>query len=167
MHVLESRKTFDKAIVGIIKRSEKLSKESDTPGTEMVVYDYEKVLQGLIDDGMEDRDEAVEWYQFNIIGTYLGEQTPAFLFLKYSQEVEMYLEDVEIEAKGILNEVLKDAFVGIYERFGEESIPLYDMTLVPPSIRDQVAVVDRSPEAFLTLGIAQESTPKTTHSPSL
>ena len=45
---------------------------------EVVVYDREKVFQKLEDNGMT-REEAVEWYEFNQLGAYVGENTPMFL----------------------------------------------------------------------------------------
>ncbi len=60
---------FDEAIVGVTERF----------GSELVVcYDKEKVYNKLIKDGMT-REEAVEYFEYNIIGAYVGEQTPAFI----------------------------------------------------------------------------------------
>ena len=43
-----------------------------------VVYNQQKVIQKLmIRDGM-DREEAVEFYHYNILGGYFGEMTPMF-----------------------------------------------------------------------------------------
>lgn len=44
----------------------------------VAVYDYRKVIRILVKDGMSMRD-AVEWFDFNIVGGYLGETTPVFL----------------------------------------------------------------------------------------
>jgi hypothetical protein len=44
------------------------------------VYDKEKVIDILIErDGMTEQ-EAEEFFDFNILGAYVGESTPAFLF---------------------------------------------------------------------------------------
>jgi hypothetical protein len=60
---------FDMAIVGYIERF----------GQEPVVcYNKDKVLEILMENGM-DWEEADEYYQFNILGAYVGEQTPVFL----------------------------------------------------------------------------------------
>jgi hypothetical protein len=61
--------TFDAAIIGVTERF----------GQEVTVcYDLEKVLKVLMDDGMS-YEEAVEYYEYNIVGAYLGEKTPTFL----------------------------------------------------------------------------------------
>lgn len=60
---------FDDCIVGIGRQFNQT----------FVVYDYEKVIQTLVDrDGME-WDDAVEFFEFNIVGAYVGEATPCFL----------------------------------------------------------------------------------------
>jgi len=63
---------FDEAIVGL----------GDRIGMEtVVVYDTTKIIDILCErDGME-RDEATEFYEFNILGAYVGEQTPMFISL--------------------------------------------------------------------------------------
>lgn len=44
-----------------------------------LVYDVEKILETFMKrDGMEE-EEAVEFFEFNIQGAYLGEATPAFM----------------------------------------------------------------------------------------
>lgn len=43
-----------------------------------VVYNQEKIIKTMMDrDGMS-REEAVEFYHFNILGGYYGEMTPMF-----------------------------------------------------------------------------------------
>lgn len=41
----------------------------------LAVYDYNKLVDVFVDDGMTYED-AVEWVDFNIVGAWLGEQTP-------------------------------------------------------------------------------------------
>lgn len=43
-----------------------------------VIYDSKKVIQRLVEDGL-DYEEAVEWFNFNQLGAYMGERTPIFL----------------------------------------------------------------------------------------
>ena len=57
---------FDDAVIGI------------EPMTMRVVYDIDKVIEILMDQGM-DHDEAIEYYEFNIVGAYVGGQTPLFV----------------------------------------------------------------------------------------
>lgn len=57
---------FDDAIIGI------------EPMTLRLVYDIDKVISILIKQGMNEED-AIEYYEFNIVGSYVGEQTPLFV----------------------------------------------------------------------------------------
>lgn len=43
-----------------------------------LIYDYEKIIQQLKQDGMSE-EEAIEYYEFNILGSYIGEKMPIFL----------------------------------------------------------------------------------------
>lgn len=60
---------FDAAIVGVTERI------GDPP---LVCYSKAKVLEILMEDGM-DIEEAGEYYNFNIVGAYMGDHTPVFL----------------------------------------------------------------------------------------
>ena len=45
----------------------------------LVAYDYEKCLNILMErDGME-RTEAIDFMEFNVIGSYVGLNTPVFI----------------------------------------------------------------------------------------
>lgn len=44
----------------------------------VLAYDYEKVIRKLVKQGMTE-EEAVEWFEFNMIGAYVGEGTPIFI----------------------------------------------------------------------------------------
>lgn len=43
-----------------------------------LIYDYNKIIERLKEDGM-DEEEAKEFYEFNILGSYFGEKMPIFL----------------------------------------------------------------------------------------
>ena len=59
---------FDDAIIGVAERI----------GMEPVVaYDVNKIIEILARDMPE--DEAVEYFEFNILGAYMGERTPVFV----------------------------------------------------------------------------------------
>ena len=59
---------FDDAIIGVAERI----------GMEPVVaYSVGAILQILAQDMTE--DEAVEYFEFNILGAYVGERTPVFI----------------------------------------------------------------------------------------
>lgn len=55
-------------IVGVVRRF------NDT----FVLYDRERVLQKMVDGGMSYED-AVEFFEFNQVGAWMGDATPAFL----------------------------------------------------------------------------------------
>lgn len=59
---------FDDAIIGVDDNNLK------------IVYDIDKVIDILIKDGMTD-DEAIEFYEYNIAGSYVGDNTPSFIRL--------------------------------------------------------------------------------------
>ena len=44
----------------------------------IAIYDRSKVIRRLMKDGMSE-EEAVEFHEFNQIGAWVGDQTPAFL----------------------------------------------------------------------------------------
>ena len=58
---------FDEAIIGVVERI----------GLLAVCYDRNKILSILMRDMNE--DEAMEYYQYNILGAYMGESTPVYL----------------------------------------------------------------------------------------
>jgi hypothetical protein len=69
---------FEAAIVGI---AERCGKEP------LVVYDAGKCVQILVErDGM-DEDEALEFFNFNTLGAWMGDNTPLFL-TRYEPEPE-------------------------------------------------------------------------------
>ena len=60
---------FEDALIGVGQQFNKA----------MAVYDRQKCIEILIErDGMSD-EEAVEYFEFNVIGAWVGEQTPMFL----------------------------------------------------------------------------------------
>jgi hypothetical protein len=61
---------YDHAIMGTVSRC------GFTP---VLCYDSEEIIATLVDrDGME-HEEAVEFFEFNILGAYHGEGTPMYL----------------------------------------------------------------------------------------
>lgn len=64
---------FDDAIIGLAQRI----------GMDVVCYDKEKVLELLcVKEGMTYED-AIEHFEYNIIGSWVGDTTP--VFLSYTQ----------------------------------------------------------------------------------
>jgi len=76
---------FDHAILGLIHGF------GQAP---TVVYDEEQVLAAMQAGGM-DQEEALEWFEFNTIGAYVGEATPRFLIRPWEPGEEAEESDVE------------------------------------------------------------------------
>ena len=68
--------------------------------SDRMCYDYDKCVQLLVDrDGM-DLEEAEEFFAFNILGAYVGEHTPVFLWSReLERSAEMSKEKVMAEIK--------------------------------------------------------------------
>ena len=58
---------FDEAIVGVVQRM----------GVQAICYDQEKVIEILMRD--MSYEDAIEYFEFNIAGAWVGEATPFFL----------------------------------------------------------------------------------------
>jgi hypothetical protein len=64
---------YDDCLVGVVER---FGEDS------YFIYDRELVLEKLQKGGMS-YEEALEYYEFNQLGAYVGERTPAFLIRDY------------------------------------------------------------------------------------
>lgn len=62
---------YDNAIIGIASRFGM---------NDVACYDYDKVIAEMVSGGMTE-EEADEFFQFNQIGAWLGENTPVFVRL--------------------------------------------------------------------------------------
>ena len=60
---------FDDAIVGIIHDFNRTA----------VCYSELKIIELLMSEDKMDYDEAVEYYQYNILGAWMGEWSPMYL----------------------------------------------------------------------------------------
>ena len=49
--------------------------------TEFSLYNYEKVIEILMEDAMN-REEAEEYFEYNIVGAWVGDETPGFYYMK-------------------------------------------------------------------------------------
>jgi hypothetical protein len=58
---------FDEAILGVVERCDLL----------VVCYDRNKIISILMRDMNE--EQAWEYYEYNILGAYMGESTPVYL----------------------------------------------------------------------------------------
>jgi len=50
----------------------------------VVVYDYDKLVDVFIQQGM-DEEESIEWIDYNILGAWVGDDTPIILMEKHSE----------------------------------------------------------------------------------
>lgn len=64
---------LDDAVIG-------LTRDIKT-GTYRVVYDSARVVQYLMNDQNMDYDEAIEYLEHNVVGAYVGDGTPVWMFL--------------------------------------------------------------------------------------
>lgn len=60
---------FDDCILGVCSR---MGQET------IVAYDFVKVVQKLIKQGMNE-EEALEWFEYNQLGAWMGKMTPCFV----------------------------------------------------------------------------------------
>ena len=60
---------FDKAILGVSQQFNSLS----------VAYDRNKCIEILMTRDNMTQLEAVEYFEFNVVGSYVGEHTPSFI----------------------------------------------------------------------------------------
>ena len=63
---------FDEAIIG-------MSSDIATSG-ERLIYDANKCIDILIRDHDMSEEEAIEYFEFNVSGAYVGENTPIWLY---------------------------------------------------------------------------------------
>lgn len=61
---------LDKAIIGIVE---------EFGNGPRILYSKSKIIEILMERDKMDEIEAIEFYDFNILGLYAGEQNPVFL----------------------------------------------------------------------------------------
>ena len=62
---------FNEAIIGMCM--------DIATGGERIIYDANKCIDILIEQGMTD-DEAIEYFEFNVGGSYVGGSTPIWMY---------------------------------------------------------------------------------------
>lgn len=60
---------FEDALIGLGWQHTKL----------LAVYDYNKCVEILIESEEMTHEEAIEWMEYNVVGSYVGEYTPIFM----------------------------------------------------------------------------------------
>lgn len=68
---LEPRETFDRAIVGLTQRAGST--------LTVVAYDRDKCIEAMMQDNDWDYEDAVEFFEFNTAGAWVGDGTPIFI----------------------------------------------------------------------------------------
>ena len=63
---------FEDALIGLGWQHTKL----------IAIYDYDKCVEILILREDMTHEEAIEWMEYNVVGSYVGEYTPIFMFPK-------------------------------------------------------------------------------------
>lgn len=68
------------------------------PGSDyVIVYDAQKIVDILVDRDEMDREEAWEYFYFNIEGAYVGELTPIYVYPATIEDIEMIQEQNDVE----------------------------------------------------------------------
>lgn len=63
-------------------------------GNDIAVYDYDLCIDVLIDRDTMSVEEAHEFMDYNVIGAYVGEETPLFIRTKtYEEMLDEYDEE--------------------------------------------------------------------------
>lgn len=63
---------FEDALIGLGWQRTKL----------IAIYDYDKCVEILIMREDMTHEEAIEWMEYNVVGSYVGEYTPIFMMPK-------------------------------------------------------------------------------------
>jgi len=58
---------------------------------QVAIYDYEECIAVLMKDMSE--EDAFEYFQYNVIGSWVGEDTPIFINMHRIKHIDDYLED--------------------------------------------------------------------------
>ena len=70
---------YDDCVVGVLER---FNMEP------IVLYDKAKVIHKLMDEGCDDYEDALEYYEYNQLGGWHGDKTPGFLVRWYNDDVD-------------------------------------------------------------------------------
>ena len=69
---------YDEAVLGIARRCSQ---------PDLIAYDVEKIIEILMTRSDITYEEAVEFFDFNIAGAWVGEETPIFIYKMTIEEV--------------------------------------------------------------------------------
>lgn len=65
--VLGPREQFDKCIIGVTYQGDK------------VIYSVEMIIQTLMEENEMSDEEALDYFEYNVIGSYVGYGTPIYM----------------------------------------------------------------------------------------
>lgn len=60
---------------------------------QVALYDYDKCIMILMNDNEWSEEDALEWFNFNTIGSWVGDDTPIFVNIHKLEEINDYLEE--------------------------------------------------------------------------
>ena len=60
---------------------------------QVALYDYDKCIMILMNDNEWSEEDALEWFNFNTIGSWVGDDTPIFVNIHKLEEIDDYLEE--------------------------------------------------------------------------
>jgi hypothetical protein len=66
---------------------------------QVALYDYDKCILILMHDNHMTEDDAIEYFDYNVIGSWVGEDTPIYINQHTILNIEDYLEDQDEEEK--------------------------------------------------------------------
>jgi hypothetical protein len=69
---------FDEALIGYIELA---------GGHNVALYNRDKCIQILMDDQDMSDEEAIEYFDYNVVGAYMGPNTPAFATLVEEDDI--------------------------------------------------------------------------------
>ena len=75
---------FNEAIMGIVQRCGQ---------EDVILYDADKVIEGLMNGDEMTYEEAAEFFEFNILGSWMGDNTPAFFSKASFDELQEIIGD--------------------------------------------------------------------------
>jgi hypothetical protein len=66
---------------------------------QVAIYDYDKCILILMHDNHMTEEDAIEYFDYNVIGSWVGEDTPIYINQHTILNIEDYLEDQDEEEK--------------------------------------------------------------------
>jgi len=60
---------------------------------QVALYDYDKCIMILMHDNHMTEEDAIEYFNFNVIGSWVGNGTPIFINQHSVKNIEDYRED--------------------------------------------------------------------------